>query len=390
MSATCRLCCKSRKLQGSDFFAKTRNGKQSTIRIISIALPKSHVSFTRGDEVPHIFTRKPRLQPAEFLITSAKRLLQHNLPGADIAPPSAQTGSPHILKFDHLPIGAAMQLPRRDFLHLAAGAAALPAVSRVARAQAYPARPVRVVVPVAAGGANDVTGASDRPMAVGAPRPAVLHREPSGRRHQCRHRGGHSGTRRRLHAAHFRQQCGDQPDPVPNAQLQFHPRHRADREHRPRAPAHAGESVAAGEKRSRVHRLCQGQSRQDRDGLRRQRLTGACHRGIFQADDRHRSHACPLSRCGARGDRSARRANPGGVHRNGDVARARQVRQAARPGGDDRRTHGGAAGRSDARASSFRVSRRASGSGSLRPRTRRRRSSRSSTPRSTPRLPIPR
>ena len=37
-----------------------------------------------------------------------------------------------------------MKLPRRQFLHLAAGAAALPAVSRVARAQAYPARPVRL------------------------------------------------------------------------------------------------------------------------------------------------------------------------------------------------------------------------------------------------------
>src|SRR4249920_1895236 len=83
MSAFDRLCCKSRKLQGSDFFAKTRNGKQSTIRIISIALPKSPVSFARGDEVPHIFTRKSRLHPAEFLITSAKRLLQHNLPGPD-------------------------------------------------------------------------------------------------------------------------------------------------------------------------------------------------------------------------------------------------------------------------------------------------------------------
>src|SRR6187401_2066014 len=75
-----RLCCKSRKLEGRDFLAKTRNGKQSPIRIISIALPKSPVSFARGDEVPHIFTRKPRLQPAEFLITSAKRLLQQNLP----------------------------------------------------------------------------------------------------------------------------------------------------------------------------------------------------------------------------------------------------------------------------------------------------------------------
>src|SRR5262249_11305106 len=42
--------------------------------------------------------------------------------------------------------GRTMHLPRRKFLHLAAGAAALPAVSRVARAQAYPSRPVRIIV----------------------------------------------------------------------------------------------------------------------------------------------------------------------------------------------------------------------------------------------------
>ena len=39
-----------------------------------------------------------------------------------------------------------MKLRRRKFLHLAVGAAALPAVSRVARAQAYPTRPVRIIV----------------------------------------------------------------------------------------------------------------------------------------------------------------------------------------------------------------------------------------------------
>ena len=51
-----------------------------------------------------------------------------------------------------------MRLARRAFLHLAAGAAALPAVSPLAWAQAYPMRPVRIVVVAAAGGANDVTG----------------------------------------------------------------------------------------------------------------------------------------------------------------------------------------------------------------------------------------
>src|SRR5215467_11853767 len=48
-----------------------------------------------------------------------------------------------------------MKLPRRKFLYLAAGATALPALSRVARSQAYPARPITMIVPFAAGGPND-------------------------------------------------------------------------------------------------------------------------------------------------------------------------------------------------------------------------------------------
>jgi tripartite-type tricarboxylate transporter receptor subunit TctC len=50
-----------------------------------------------------------------------------------------------------------MRLPRRQFLSLAAGAAVLPAVAMVARAQSYPTRPVHIICPFAAGGPNDIT-----------------------------------------------------------------------------------------------------------------------------------------------------------------------------------------------------------------------------------------
>jgi tripartite-type tricarboxylate transporter receptor subunit TctC len=51
-----------------------------------------------------------------------------------------------------------MKLPRRQFLHLTAGTAALTVMSRIARAQTYPTRPMTMIVPFAAGGPQDVLG----------------------------------------------------------------------------------------------------------------------------------------------------------------------------------------------------------------------------------------
>src|SRR6516165_3304583 len=82
-AAWCRYCCKSPRWPGADFPAVEKSDRRPLIRVPSIALPRSSASLSSDDEVPRIFTRKSRLKPGKFLITSAKRLLQQNLPQPD-------------------------------------------------------------------------------------------------------------------------------------------------------------------------------------------------------------------------------------------------------------------------------------------------------------------
>src|SRR5262249_39482333 len=72
------------------------------------------------------------------------------------APPQRSTGLRGAAAGPAKQPGDVMKLPRRKFLYLAAGAVALPAISRMARAQTHPTRPVRLVVGFDAGGAADI------------------------------------------------------------------------------------------------------------------------------------------------------------------------------------------------------------------------------------------
>src|SRR6266446_10891201 len=89
-------------------------------------VPRSYFCGGSGDAVGRHLT-----QTFNFAVCS------HRVPALDCARDIAKTAE-----------GNVMKLPRRRFLRLAAGAAALPAVSPIARAQAYPTRPVRLIVPL--------------------------------------------------------------------------------------------------------------------------------------------------------------------------------------------------------------------------------------------------
>jgi tripartite-type tricarboxylate transporter receptor subunit TctC len=175
-----------------------------------------------------------------------------------------------------------MKLPRRNFLQLAAGAAALPTVSRVAWAQAYPSRPVRIIVPFAPGGVNDIT----------ARLIAQLLTERLGQQFLIENRtggGGNIGIEAvvRSPADGYTLLVVGTTAAI-NATLFEKLNYNFIRDIAPVACIHRVPHVMQVNPSlpvATVPRPCQGQSRQDQHGLGRQWEPGSCDRRAFQDDN---------------------------------------------------------------------------------------------------------
>ena len=121
-----------------------------------------------------------------------------------------------------------------------------------------------------------------RAVCRGAARAAVHRRGAARRRRQHRDRGGRRRRAGRLHRSPRQRAEHHQRVALRTAQFQFPARHRAGRGHRSGAAGDGSAAVVSGKERSGVHRLCQGQSRQDQHGLGGHRRPAACLRRDVQ------------------------------------------------------------------------------------------------------------
>ena len=172
-----------------------------------------------------------------------------------------------------------MKLPRRNFLHLAAGAAALPAVSRVTWAQAYPTRPVHIIVGFPGGsGASDTTARLiGQWLSERLGQPFVIENRPGAASNLAAEavvRAPPDGYTLLLvtsvNAINANLGFDFIRDIVPVARLVQ------------RAGCDGSEPGVPGQNRSRIHCLCQSPSRQDQHGDSREREHAACLRRTVQ------------------------------------------------------------------------------------------------------------
>ena len=186
-----------------------------------------------------------------------------------------------------------MKLPRRKFLHLAAGAASLPALPCIAPAEAYPTRPVRIIVGFPPGGTADIVARlAGQILSERLGQPFVVENRPGA--------GGTVADQAAVSAPHdgYTLVLGGLNQAINVTlydKLQFHPRPRAGRGHDPHTACHGGESSVSGQDGAGVHCLREGQSRQDQRGIRRQRDSESHVRRVVQDDDRPQYGPCSLS-----------------------------------------------------------------------------------------------
>jgi hypothetical protein len=242
-----------------------------------------------------------------------------------------------------------MKLPRRNFLHLAAGTAALPALSRIARAQAYPTRPVRVIVPFAPAGTTDIAARlmgqwlserlgqqfviENRPGASTTIGTEVVVRAPA---------DGYTlllvGTASAINTTLFESRLNYNflRDIVPIAGM-F------------RVPNVMVCIIGSRQDRSRVYRLCQGKPGQDQRRVARRRDLKSLGWRTVQVDDWRRHGSYSVSRQRARANRSSRRTGAGRFRHHACLDRVHQGGQAARACGVHGHALARAAGPSDRR-----------------------------------------